>query len=155
MFWKLRSINHLLEEEMKGNRFFVLLSILAISILGACAPTPSNVTGEPAQTGLEATLQVPEMLPNGDSVELEFMLTNHFETGIYILEWYTPLEGVVGEIFHVERDGQPISYEGPLVMRGDPIPEQYIFLDAGASASATVDLARVYHGMFSGLNRAE
>jgi hypothetical protein len=114
---------------------------------GACTPESSGAAAEPAETSqpprtdLEAVLQVPTTLPDGDSVELEFTLINHSETGVYVLKWYTPLEGVAGEIFRVERDGQPIPYEGPLVMRGDPTPDAYVFLDAGASVSATVDLA--------------
>jgi hypothetical protein len=98
-------------------------------------------TSQPLRIDLEAVLQVPTTLPDGDFVELEFTLINHSETGVYVLKWYTPLEGVMGEIFRVGRDGQPIPYEGPLVMRGDPTPDGYVFLDAGASVSATVDLA--------------
>lgn len=129
---------------MKGNRFFVLLSILAVTILGACAPASTGAAGEPSQVDLEAVLQAPETLPNGDSVEIAFTLTNHSDTGLYVLTWYTPLEGIFGEIFHVEHDGRPVPYQGPLVMRGDPIPENYVFLDNGESVAATVDLADVY-----------
>ena len=68
---------------------------------------------------------------------------------MYVLKWYTPLEGVGGEIFRVERDGQPIPYEGPLAMRGDPTPDGYVFVDAGASVSATVDLAAFHAYDFS------
>lgn len=129
---------------MMRNRFYLLLSILAVTFLGACAPVATGAAGEPSPNDLEAVLQAPETLPNENSVEVVFTLTNHSESGVYVLKWYTPLEGVFGEIFHVERDGQSIPYEGPLVMRGDPIPEDYVFLDARASVSATVDLADVY-----------
>jgi hypothetical protein len=121
-----------------------LFYALVVFILTACAPPSAGATGEPSQDELEAVLQAPPTVPNGNSVEMEFTLTNNFETGIYVLTWYTPLEGVLGEIFRIERDGQPIPYEGPLVMRGDPIPEDYVFLDAGAAVSATVDLAIAY-----------
>jgi len=130
---------------MKGSQFYVLLSVLAVTILGACAPASTGAAGEASQSDLEAVLQAPATLPDGNSVEVAFTLTNHSETGLYVLTWYTPLEGgLFGEIFQIEWNGQPVPYKGPLVMRGDPIPENYVFLAAGASASATVDLADVY-----------
>jgi peptidyl-Lys metalloendopeptidase len=98
----------------------------------------------PPQINLEAVLQVPTTLPDGGSVELEFTLINNSESGLYVLKWYTPLEGIAGEIFYVERDGQPIPYEGLLATRGDPPPDAYVFLDSGASVSASVDLAAAY-----------
>jgi hypothetical protein len=83
-------------------------------------------------------------LPDGEAVKLTFTLTNHSPEKLYVLTWYTPLEGIFGEIFEVKREGQAIPYEGPLVMRGDPLPENYVLLEPGASVSAEVDLATVY-----------
>jgi hypothetical protein len=83
-------------------------------------------------------------LPNGEKVKLQFTLTNHSPERLYVLTWYTPLEGIFGEIFWVARSGQPIPHEGPLVIRGDPLPENYILLEPGASVSAEVDLATAY-----------
>jgi peptidyl-Lys metalloendopeptidase len=113
-------------------------------LLGACAPTPTGEAVEPSPLGLSATLAMPSQVPDGERVVLTFNLTNNSNAGLYVLTWYTPLEGLGGEIFRVERDGQPLPYEGPLAMRGDPTPEAYVFLDAGASVSATVDLATAY-----------
>lgn len=124
-----------------------------IWLLGACAPAPAtqNPTAQtPAETAvaprteLSATLEAPSSLPSGEAVRLRFTLTNNSDVDLYILKWYTPLEGIFGEIFRVERDGQAIPYEGPLVMRGDPLPENYVLLEPGASVSAEVDLATVY-----------
>ena len=129
---------------MKGNRCFVLLFILAVMILVACAPTSPSTASELSQRGLEAVLQAPDTLPNGNVVEVEFTLTNHSDTGVYILNWYTPLEGIYGEIFRVERGDGSVPYRGPLVMREAPILADYVFLERGASVSATVNLATVY-----------
>jgi hypothetical protein len=130
------------------NQFCALFCILAAAlVLGACTPESSGAAVEPAETSqppqvdLEAVLQVPTTLLDGDSVELAFTLINHSGIGLYVLKWYTPLEGLGGEIFRIERNGQPSPYEGPLAMRGDPTPDAYVFLDAGASVSATIDLA--------------
>jgi peptidyl-Lys metalloendopeptidase len=114
------------------------------NVTGATNPNLTATPESPTRIDLEAVLSIPATLPDGDSVELEFTLINHSETGWYVLKWFTPLEGLGGEIFRVKRDGQPIPYEGPLAARGDPTPDAYIFLDAGASVSATVDLAAAY-----------
>jgi hypothetical protein len=126
-------------------------------VLGACAPTVEgnpaappatglSVTPEgnpvvPSAMGLNAVLEVPAWLPDGDSVMVQFTLTNDSDADLYVLKWYTPLEGIGGEIFSVERDGQAVPYTGILAMRGDPTPEAYQRLGAGQSASAKVDLA--------------
>lgn len=120
-------------------------SLTATATLTATiTPVEPVATSQPSQSKLEAVLQVPTTLPDGGSVELEFTLINNSESGLYVLKWYTPLEGIAGEIFYVKRDGQPIPYEGLLAERGDPPPDAYVFLDSGASVSATVDLATAY-----------
>ena len=63
---------------------------------------------------------------------------------LFVLKWFTPLEGLGGEIFRVERDGIPVPYEGPLAMRADPSADDYVHLAAGATLSATVDLAAAF-----------
>ena len=113
-------------------------------LLGACAQTPTAPAVDPSPIGLSATLEAPSSLPNGEAVPVTFTLTNHSPGRLYILTWYSPLEGIFGEIFRVARDGQAIAYEGPLVMRGDPLPEDYVLLEPGASVSAEVDLAEAY-----------
>lgn len=131
----------------------ILLTALLLSGCGWAAgsdvaevPDPGSTVPpvSPTQSDLEAVLWIPATLPDGDSVELEFTLTNDSEEDLYVLKWYTPLEGLGGEIFRVKRDGQPVPYEGPLAMRGDPTPDAYVFLEAGRSVSETVDLAAAY-----------
>jgi hypothetical protein len=123
----------------------LLYPILAmVLLLGACAPTPGGNAVDLPETGLSATIEMPSHLANGETVKLEFTLTNNSEVDLYVLKWYTPLEGIAGEIFRVERDGQTIPYEGILAMRGDPSPEAYVLLEARRSASAEVDLATAY-----------
>lgn len=128
----------------RSSVWWAAICLLVASLLGACAPVSSSTAGEDTQSNLEAVLQAPPRLSAGEPVEVEFTLINHTETGLHVLTWYTPLEGIAGEIFRVERDGQPIPYEGLLASRGVPTPEDYVFLEPGGSASATVDLATVY-----------
>ena len=130
--------------------------LLAATLLSGCGwategnipvvtdPDPTATLESPTQSDLEAVLWVPATLPDGDSVPLEFTLINHTEAGLYVLNWFTPFEGLGGMIFNVEHDGQPVPYRGPLAVRADPTPDAYVYLDAGASVSATVDLAAAH-----------
>jgi hypothetical protein len=96
---------------------------------------------EPA---LEAVLELPESLTGGETVPLTFTLINHERDPLYVLKWYTPLEGVAGKIFRVTHNGQGLPYQGILAMRGDPGPENYVLLPPGEPVTATVDLAQDY-----------
>lgn len=140
------------------NRVCSLWIVAILVMLGACAPVvagnpvdptetelsptagPGTVAASPT-TGLSATLEMPDHLPDGRRVIVQFTLTNNSDVDLYVLKWYTPLEGIGGEIFRVERDGQAVPYTGILATRGDPTPEAYQLLEAGQSASAEVDLA--------------
>ena len=56
---------------MKGSRFYRLLSMLIMAILGACENVSTEAAGEPYQIDLEAVLLAPETLSNGNLVEIE------------------------------------------------------------------------------------
>ena len=114
---------------------------LAVDAAGATARPGQE---EQPQAELEALLEMPQTLPDGARVPLSFTLLNRSEHALYVLKWYTPLEGIAGEIFHVRRDGRLLPYQGILAMRGDPGPQDYVQLAPGASAEATVDLAQAY-----------
>lgn len=80
----------------------------------------------------------------GERVEITFTLSNRGAAGVSILRWYTPLEGMRGDIFRVTRGGRPVPYDGPLIKRGDPVAADYIEIPAGKSVSGTVDLSTAY-----------
>jgi hypothetical protein len=125
------------------NILFSALVVMGLA-LGAVALISPGETVEPPETQLEAILEVPATLPGGEAVNLRFTLINNTDTRLYVLKWFTPLEGLGGEIFRVEREGQVIPYEGPLASRAVPTPDAYVSLDAGESVSAEVDLATAY-----------
>jgi heat shock protein HslJ len=96
------------------------------------------------ESALIATIEAQEALPTGAVVKVRFTLTNISSGGFYVLKWFTPLEGLAGDIFRVQRDGVDLAYRGKLVKRGSPISEDYVWIDAGGSISAEVDLAQGY-----------
>lgn len=141
---------------MKQHRWLLMFCSLLIVILliSACgrqlagagiAPAPTMTP--PLEAGdvlLSATLEAPATVDSGEPLPLTFTLTNHSDADLYVLTWLTPFEGIANDIFRIERDGEILPYEGPLVMRGDPTEEDYLLLAAGTSASATVDLTTAY-----------
>ena len=80
----------------------------------------------------------------GDPVEVQFTLSNPGKAAVRVLRWYTPLEGLKGDIFHVSRAGSPLPYTGPLMKRGDPQDGDYVEVPAGGSVSAVANISTAY-----------
>jgi peptidyl-Lys metalloendopeptidase len=106
-------------------------------------PSTSQLGNEPADE-LIASIEAQGSLATGEVVEARFTLTNTSSEGLFVLKWFTPLEGLAGDIILVRRDGIEIDYRGKLVKRAAPTPEDYVWIDAGASVSAEIDLAEGY-----------
>ena len=63
---------------------------------------------------------------------------------LFVLKWKTPLAGINGDFFAVERDGERVPYTGRLVKRAAPRASDYVRIPAGESLSVTFDLSAVY-----------
>lgn len=123
------------------------LAAVAVGVLrgelgeeGSLVPEQGSAVEE-SRVGLSASLSVPPEVELCDPIPLVFTVTNQGDDGVYLLTWYTPLEGVAGNIFRISSGGEELAYQGPLAMRGDPVQDQYIFLEPGGSTSAEVDLS--------------
>jgi hypothetical protein len=75
---------------------------------------------------------------------IRFELANGSGSSLWVLKWNTPLEGWKGTVLRVTRDGEELSYQGPMMKRGDPQADAYVEIPAGGKVDATVDLAEVY-----------
>lgn len=104
----------------------------------------STPGSDASATGLVAHLETSDRLTVGESVNLKFVLKNVSDTPLHVLQWYTPLEGIGGEIFTVTHDRQSIPYKGILASRTPPTTDAYVFLNPGESVSAVVDLSKSY-----------
>jgi hypothetical protein len=125
----------------------IVITMSGCVFLGSKPQNAPTSVGDPETPGdhyLKADLSIPEMVALCDPVELEFKITNPSAQAVYLLNWYTPLEGILGDIFQVTYAGQELPYLGPRVMRAAPLPEQYILLGAGESATVVVDIATGY-----------
>jgi heat shock protein HslJ len=90
------------------------------------------------------TLVLNETYKVGEPVRLGFALHNQTDRPLYVLTWYTPLEGMAGEILQITRDGQALPYRGMLAKRGDPTRDEYVTIEPGEVAAAQVDLRTGY-----------
>jgi peptidyl-Lys metalloendopeptidase len=108
---------------------------------------PTRTTDE---LSLDCTLGTDETYPVGEPVTLRFALHNQTNRPLYVLTWYTPLEGMAGEILQVARDGEKLPYQGILAKRGDPARAEYVVIEPGETASAQVDLRVGYDLSVSG-----
>ena len=105
----------------------------------------TEISAEPS--GLEAYLKVQSPIQQGskEPISVYFLLENHTQQGLYLLKWYTPLEGIGGDIFAVRRDGQSVPYLGPMVSRAVPTPKSYIFVASDKGVTAEVNIAEAYN----------
>ena len=78
-------------------------------------------------------------------IKLGFSIENLSANELWILKWYTPLEGIKSNIFEVVCDGVEIPYEGRMIKRGAPERDDYLRLRAHSTERVEVDLSSAYH----------
>ncbi len=93
---------------------------------------------------LKYDLQAQGSYVQGKPINIEFALENLSAREVWVLKWYTPLEGIKGKIFEVKCDGVDVPYKGRMVKRGNPGPDDYVRIGPGESARAEFDLSNAY-----------
>lgn len=101
-------------------------------------------TTAPAATTLDCALSAPATVKAGQPVEVVFRLSNPGAKPLYVLDWHTPLEGLLNNIFDVTRDGTEIPYAGPMLKRGPPQADDYVTVAPGASVEGKVEVSLAY-----------
>ncbi|MZP30517.1 hypothetical protein GTO91_12410 [Heliobacterium undosum] len=91
------------------------------------------------------TLSAEKEYPLGAPILVKFVLNNETDVDYHVLAWRTPLETFRGDYLIVNKNGKPVPYDGPLVMRADPHPQHYIRVPAKGTVSTEIDLTRAYH----------
>ena len=94
---------------------------------------------------LKGELIAAEVYDSAEPVRVRFDLTNAGPEDVYVLKWYTPLEGLNSDCLKVTRNAKSkVAYDGPLIKRGNPGPDDYILIPAGETVSADVDVSESY-----------
>lgn len=91
--------------------------------------------------GLDARLSLVE--DNGDDVRVNLILTNTGDKPIRLLKWQLP-GSEDAPLFRVERDGQPVDYEGALIKRAAPTDKDFQLLKAGQSLTLQAEVSGLY-----------
>jgi len=126
-------------------------------LLLACAAVPgsgSSTDSEPSPS-FRFRFTASDQYQVGQPVKIGFTLVNASRAPLWVLKWYTPLEGIWGKILLVTRDGATLPYQGPLAKRGAPRREDYVRVQASQSVSAEFDLSKVYDLTVPGSYRVE
>lgn len=89
-------------------------------------------------------VQAQESYAPGETISITFTLENTSGQDLWVLTWYTPLEGIKGNIFDLKCNGQTLRYRGRMLKRGEPRQEDYVHLPPGGSVSRAVDLSEAY-----------
>lgn len=126
--------------QLTGTATYLLLGVV-VFLTGCSGQGEAQMTEKYL---IECTLEAEETYVAGEPVNLRFSLHNQTDRTLYILMWYTPLEGMAGDIFHIEKDGEPVPYQGVLAKRGDPSRDEYTAVKTGAAVSAMVNLGEDY-----------
>lgn len=100
--------------------------------------------------GLTYQLSMQDDHVTENEIVVTFTLANTSPKDLWVLTWYTPLEGIKGKIFTMTCNGVEIPYEGRMVKRAAPLEEDYILIKSGETVSAANDLATVFHLSESG-----
>jgi hypothetical protein len=87
---------------------------------------------------------VAPQLKVGEPVQVTFRLTNPTAQPLFVLDWHTPLEGLLSNCLEVTRDGTEIPYQGPMFKRGNPEASDYVTLAPGGSAENTIEAQLAY-----------
>ncbi|MEO8764936.1 MAG: M35 family metallopeptidase [Ginsengibacter sp.] len=94
---------------------------------------------------ISAKLYSHDQYKKDEHTNLIFELTNHTKLPLHVLKWNTPLEGLKSDCLAVSKNGRRISYDGLLIKRGQPRPEDFVALQPGQSASSKINVGAAYN----------
>lgn len=127
-------------------RNFVLLPVALLTLLGVlCVATPG-----PADAATPATLRARLATPvsgvtDSRSVFVTVTLENAGVEPQSVLRRFTPFTQFNdGPAFVVERDGQPVAYQGRMVKYAPATAEDFLEFAPGQSRTTSVDLGALY-----------
>ena len=95
-------------------------------------------------TLLNYTLHAEQSYHHDGPILIGFSIENLAAYDIWVLKWYTPLEGIRGKIFEIECDGVEVPYAGRMVKRGNPSASDYVRLIPGVPVRVDFNLSQSY-----------
>src|SRR3954451_7661090 len=121
----------------------VLLTLTLAALLSTSCWMKAHPPAD-AKHPLECRMEAMHPQTAGGPTGVRFQLTTGRKKPLSMLRWNTPFEGWRGTILSVSIQGRELSYQGPMVKRGDPIAGDYMSLRAGESQIIGLDLSQGY-----------
>ena len=115
---------------------------LFVCVLAAC--TGNGIEAGEKMDTLHCDLEIDQAIPAGKPVMLRLTLSNTSGQSAEVLQYFTPFEGILGDIFNIHYGDESLSYRGPLVKRGPPMDEDWLLLESGGVLTAEVDLSNAW-----------
>jgi hypothetical protein len=82
---------------------------------------------------------------SSSATELVFSVRNRLDKEVKLLSWYTPLEGLMSDLFIItDDDGEALPYQGMMVKRGAPQESDYIAIPVGEAVEVVLELGLAY-----------
>lgn len=119
-----------------------IVSFCCILGYSTCKPVPL----EHSQAMLTYELSSQKIFSSDEPLLIRFTLSNPYDYPVYVLGWFTPLEGLMSDILEVKhKDGEyHLPYRGLMMKRGHPTTEDYQRIEAANAISQTFDLSEGY-----------
>ncbi len=103
------------------------------------------VSGALSTGSFTATINNKPVIKMGEEVIVEVTLSNNHPVDYFILERFTPLEGLRANIFTVTtKKGSILPYDGLMFRRRPAQKDEYIKIRANSSISSTATLSNAY-----------
>ena len=121
--------------------------LLLLTVLGVVACGVAGMQAESRDSKMPRftyCLSAENVQAVGGAAIVEFALNNRSDFGVYVLKWYSPLEGLLGDIFKLTRNGRELHYAGMMMKRGASAASDYAFVPSKGELVATVDLSQGY-----------
>lgn len=105
-----------------------------------------------SQNNMEVTLKSDSQISlSADTYEIICTVTNTSEAEQKFCKFYTPFEGINGDIFTIKKGWfGSVDYKGVMKKRTAPTEDDYISLAPGESKTTTVNLKKAYDFSSSG-----
>lgn len=98
-----------------------------------------------ANSCLDVQLSAPQTVLRGNvDVSIDVAVSNRCGHAVKVLRWQLPSDEVEGRLFQIERDGQAVTYLGPVFKRAKPTAADHVSLAAGATTHYAVELTGSY-----------
>jgi peptidyl-Lys metalloendopeptidase len=128
--------------------FIVFALVWSVFAAGSVPVASAQTTGSSeAVVSLSVSKQA---FGAAESIVLHTSITNPHAEAIEVLKWYIPADGMEEPLLSVTREGEPVSYLGPLFKRRPPTEQDYLTLQPGETVSGSLDLSAYYDLTASG-----